>query len=328
MTGITQGAETRKDDIAKKPKKELTPEQRKRYSERQKIRYQNLPPEEKARKLEYQRNRHRSFSEEKRLSERERLRVYRENCSEESKQIHREKSSKWQKEHRALLNERRRNKPKVPKTEAERIAAKEYHTAWRANLTPEQKEAQRQKAKQWRACNPKTAEQKAKDCEAQKERDKRIPVEVKRAKAREQYAKLTAEQKKVRQERIKQKYREDIEFNITTRIYYGLRRRSQKKHIFNWVRRALNRNGESAAFKVIAGYTIAELRVSLESMFTDGMNWERFMLGEIHIDHINPLSSYDLSDMDQLRQAWAIDNLQPLWARDNLIKSNKTNAFR
>jgi hypothetical protein len=36
-----------------------------------------------------------------------------------------------------------------------------------------------------------------------------------------------------------------------------------------------------------------------------------------------PISSFDLSNPDELRSAWAITNLRPLWARDNLIKSNK-----
>lgn len=31
----------------------------------------------------------------------------------------------------------------------------------------------------------------------------------------------------------------------------------------------------------------------------------------------------DLSDVDQLRQAWRMENLQPLWAAENLTKGMK-----
>jgi hypothetical protein len=46
-------------------------------------------------------------------------------------------------------------------------------------------------------------------------------------------------------------------------------------------------------------------------------------LTEYHIDHMMPLSSFDLSDPKQLRRAWHFSNLQLLSAVDNLKKSNK-----
>ncbi len=41
-----------------------------------------------------------------------------------------------------------------------------------------------------------------------------------------------------------------------------------------------------------------------------------------HVDHIKPLSSFDLSDKQQLLDAWKLDNLRALWATDNLKKSS------
>jgi len=53
------------------------------------------------------------------------------------------------------------------------------------------------------------------------------------------------------------------------------------------------------------------------------MTWEKFMNGEIHIDHIIPKAAFDLSDFDQWRICWGLPNLRPLWAKDNLEKKDK-----
>lgn len=51
------------------------------------------------------------------------------------------------------------------------------------------------------------------------------------------------------------------------------------------------------------------------------MTWENF--GEWHIDHIVPLSKFNLTDYEQLKIACHFSNLQPLWAKDNLSKGNR-----
>lgn len=71
------------------------------------------------------------------------------------------------------------------------------------------------------------------------------------------------------------------------------------------------------------GYTASELRLHLERQFTKGMSWDN--MGEWHIDHIVPLSSftYESSDDAEFKRAWALSNLRPLWGADNLRKSAK-----
>lgn len=63
----------------------------------------------------------------------------------------------------------------------------------------------------------------------------------------------------------------------------------------------------------------------LESKFQTGMSWENYgkEIGKWHIDHIVPLSSFDLTDRKQFLTACHYTNLQPLWAIDNLQKSKK-----
>jgi hypothetical protein len=51
------------------------------------------------------------------------------------------------------------------------------------------------------------------------------------------------------------------------------------------------------------------------------MSWENH--GEWHIDHIRPLSSFDLNNENDLLECSHISNLQPLWAIDNIKKGDK-----
>lgn len=75
----------------------------------------------------------------------------------------------------------------------------------------------------------------------------------------------------------------------------------------------------------LLGYTVAELRDHLEARFTEGMTWERFMAGDIHIDHIRPVSSFSITSEDcaDFRACWSLGNLQPLWAADNIRKGHR-----
>lgn len=69
------------------------------------------------------------------------------------------------------------------------------------------------------------------------------------------------------------------------------------------------------------GCTIDQFKLYLEFLFQIGMNWSNY--GEWHIDHIMPLSSFNLENREDLLKAVHFTNLQPLWAKDNLKKSDK-----
>lgn len=78
-----------------------------------------------------------------------------------------------------------------------------------------------------------------------------------------------------------------------------------------------------ATSESLLGYSMAELRTHLERQFVNGMGWHN--MGEWHIDHIIPLSSFTITGPDdpELRRAWALPNLRPLWAAENLRKHAK-----
>jgi len=72
------------------------------------------------------------------------------------------------------------------------------------------------------------------------------------------------------------------------------------------------------------GCSIKELKVHLESQFQPGMSWDNWSKDGWHIDHIVPLSNFDLSNLDELKKACHYINLQPLWATDNLKKGDRS----
>jgi len=83
---------------------------------------------------------------------------------------------------------------------------------------------------------------------------------------------------------------------------------------------AIKGNRKSGSAVKDLGCSVGELKKYLESKFTKGMSWENH--GEWHIDHIQPLVSFDLTDRKQFKEACHYTNLQPLWAEDNLRKGS------
>lgn len=68
----------------------------------------------------------------------------------------------------------------------------------------------------------------------------------------------------------------------------------------------------------IIGADWETVKAHIVSQFKDGMTWEAFVAGDIHIDHIKPLASATCeADIIALNH---YTNLQPLWCLDNLSK--------
>lgn len=143
----------------------------------------------------------------------------------------------------------------------------------------------------------------------------------------------------------KQKYNIENNANITVRKneYYRCNRdriikenkdyivnRCKTDHIFRLARnlrsrlnKAIKGDYKSGSAVKDLGCSISELKTYLELQFQPDMTWENYGLKSWHVDHIIPLSSFDLSDFNQLKKACHYTNLQPLWAKDNLKKGAK-----
>lgn len=98
------------------------------------------------------------------------------------------------------------------------------------------------------------------------------------------------------------------------------------ENVKNMLRHRLRRFIKGApsqqGFSELVGCSYLELRKLIESKFTEGMTWKNWSVNGWHIDHIKPLSKFDLTGLEQLKEACSYKNLQPLWAKDNLKKSD------
>lgn len=99
----------------------------------------------------------------------------------------------------------------------------------------------------------------------------------------------------------------DPQYAIATRL---------RSRLNNALRAAISPKHVSAVRD--CGLAPTELVAYLESKFLPDMTWDN--RSAWHIDHIRPLSSFDLTDPAQQREACHFSNLQPLWGEDNLSK--------
>lgn len=111
----------------------------------------------------------------------------------------------------------------------------------------------------------------------------------------------------------KQKVSNKLKYNTNTQFCLIKRLRSRLVH-------ALNGNFKSGSAIADLGCSIEFFKTYIEGLFTLGMSWDN--KDKWQIDHIIPLSSFDLTDRAQLLKACNYKNLQPLWTSDNLKKSN------
>ena len=109
---------------------------------------------------------------------------------------------------------------------------------------------------------------------------------------------------------IKYRLKTDIGFklirNLRNRLWYAIRGK---------------RKVGSAAQDL--GCSIDYLKKYIESKFTSGMTWKNYGVKGWHLDHIVPLSAFNLMNREEFLKAFHYNNLQPLWAIDNIKKSNK-----
>lgn len=128
-------------------------------------------------------------------------------------------------------------------------------------------------------------------------------------------------------EKWRLRYRLDKQFAVRCRIRVQHRKISKKTGIGDIVRSAICRDGESPTVQRLLGYTISELCRHLERQFTHGMNWDAFMSGKVHIDHIIPQAAFDLSQPSEWRACWSLTNLRPQWGKENRAKRDKIESL-
>lgn len=167
-----------------------------------------------------------------------------------------------------------------------------------------------------------------------------------RLKAKAAYHSMTLEQKKQKQAYMKkirtpEKQREynkrynekqlkedPIKFLERRKQYKASERANPlnraKSNMRNRFRDALKQYRQTQRDKMstMIGCTWAFFDKWIASQFKRGMKWENY--GSIwHIDHIEPLARFDVSDQNDMKRAWHYSNLRPLKAAENLKKGAK-----
>ncbi|HLD91107.1 MAG TPA: hypothetical protein VI911_08860 [Patescibacteria group bacterium] len=177
------------------------------------------------------------------------------------------------------------------------------------------------------------------DCKECRKIERKIYLEKNR-KPKKEKIKLTEEEKKIKSHERYLKNKDKIKIrnknwrlnNIEKvrdykRRYVNQRYHSDPEYRFMWlIRTKINKvlKGTRKYKKTmeLVGCTIEELKIYLEKQFKEGMTWEN--RGIVwHIDHIKPISKFDLTNEEEQKKCFHYTNLQPLFAIDNLRKSNK-----
>lgn len=115
--------------------------------------------------------------------------------------------------------------------------------------------------------------------------------------------------------RMKERYENDICFKLKVILRTRLRSSIQEM----W------KTGSSVAD---IGCSMDELKIYIEKKFYpnprtgEPMTWENWKKFGWHIDHVIPLSSFNLANKEELLKAVHYTNLQPMWWFENLSKGS------
>ena len=115
--------------------------------------------------------------------------------------------------------------------------------------------------------------------------------------------------KEARNNRHKERYIADVQYKLTniirTRIYRAIKESNTKRH---------------KSIEQLIGCNLDALKVYIESQFDSSMNWDNHSVYGWHIDHIKPINTFDLTDIEQQKECFHYTNLRPLWSTDNLTR--------
>jgi len=110
----------------------------------------------------------------------------------------------------------------------------------------------------------------------------------------------------------KNKCKTDLKYNFNRRISCSIRQSVKD-----------NKNGKH--WEKLVGYSLNDLILHLQKTLPKGYTWQNYLNGELHIDHIIPISAFNFNKPEHIdfRRCWALKNLRLLPAKENIIKSDK-----
>lgn len=127
--------------------------------------------------------------------------------------------------------------------------------------------------------------------------------------------------KEWRKENRKREYERDRKRSLTD-LNFKIKRRLRDR-----VSKIVTLELKSGSAVRDLGCSVEDFRKHLEAKFYinpkngEQMSWQNYGRFGWHIDHIIPLCSFDLTNLEQFKKAAHYTNLQPLWWFENLSKN-------
>jgi len=132
---------------------------------------------------------------------------------------------------------------------------------------------------------------------------------------------------RIRQARYRARHREEI--RKRSLAYNKMKIATDPNARLKWlfrgrINKAIRRNSGKKAFKTmeLIGCSVQRAREHIESQFTPEMSWEN--QGTYwEIDHIIPISSFNLTNLEEQKRCFHYTNLRPLHWLENRKKNNR-----
>ena len=105
----------------------------------------------------------------------------------------------------------------------------------------------------------------------------------------------------------REKYANDVIYKVAKKLRSRLR-----KALLNQL------TNKKSKTEDLLGICFEEFKEYIEFLMTSEMTWE-----PIDLDHVRPLSSFDLTNPEQLKEACHFSNIQPLLKTDNRKKGSR-----
>jgi 5-methylcytosine-specific restriction endonuclease McrA len=198
---------------------------------------------------------------------------------------------------------RQKNKGRIAEYSKQwRLKNSIYMKEYLKNYSPEKK---KESNKQWYEKN------REKILERQRQNYHNNP-EKERERRKRKYWKHKGERNEYRNQWIKDKRKIDLKFNLNIKMSSA-------------IHNSLKGNKNGRHWETLVGYTLNDLIKHLKKAMPEGYNWQDFLEGKLHIDHIIPKSIFNFDSPEQIdfQRCWTLENLRLLPARENLRKHNK-----
>jgi hypothetical protein len=131
----------------------------------------------------------------------------------------------------------------------------------------------------------------------------------------------------IKKENIKNYYKNKYKNKNVINQYYKKINNNKIDQIFNSINKRLYKAllkqniNKKYTYLELLGCDLLEFELDLINKLKEGMTLENY--GEWEIDHIRPISLFNLNNNNELFNCCNYNNLQPLWKKENIIKSNK-----